>query len=149
MHQLRFTQTLPIDIETAWRFFSDPSKLKEITPADMGFIITSEMPEKMYAGLIVSYIVSPVLRIPMTWVTEITHVKHLEYFVDEQRLGPYQIWHHEHHFKEVEGGVEMIDILSYRVPFGFIGKIANFLFVKSKILDIFSFRERKLNNFFK
>jgi len=115
----------------------------------MGFHVKNQIPEKIYEGLMIEYTVTPLMGIPMNWITEITHVKDHEYFVDEQRKGPYKIWHHEHHFKVVEGGVEMEDILSYVLPLGILGKIAHALFVKSKVREIFDFRNKKVEEIFK
>lgn len=145
---LKTTLLLPIPMEQAWDFFSSPQNLNEITPSDMTFNITSEIPEKMYEGLIITYNVSPILKLPITWVTEITHIKEHSYFVDEQRKGPYRIWHHEHHFREVPGGVEMTDLLYYDVGKGIFGAIASALFVDRKVHQIFNFREKKLKEIF-
>lgn len=149
MHFLKTVQRLPIDIKTAWDFFSSPDNLKIITPEKMGFEVTSEYREKkMYPGMIITYKVHPLLGIPLKWATEITHVEDYKYFVDEQRFGPYKFWHHQHKFYEVEGGVEMVDILHYKVGFGFIGKIMNSLFVKRQLEEIFRFRYNKLEEMF-
>ena len=145
---LKSTLLLPITMEQAWDFFSSPQNLNEITPSDMTFDITSEIPEKMYEGLIIAYKVSPILNIPLTWVTEITHIKEHSYFVDEQRKGPYRIWHHEHHFREVPGGVEMTDLLHYDVGKGFLGSIASALFVDKRVSQIFDYRAIKLKQLF-
>ena len=116
----------------------------------MGFDITSEeLPEKMYSGMIISYKVRPVMKIPMTWVTEITHVVEKKYFVDEQRIGPYSFWHHQHIIQEVNNGVLMKDIVTYKPPFGFLGKLANGLIIKKQLENIFSYREKVLNAKFK
>jgi ligand-binding SRPBCC domain-containing protein len=148
MTTLEFKLFLPVSLEKAWDFFSTPLNLSKITPAEMNFIIRSELPEKAYPGLIIIYTVSPVAGIPVTWVTEITQVKEPFYFVDEQRSGPYAIWHHEHHFEPVEGGVMMTDKLFYKVPFGVFGKIADVLFVRAKVNRIFSYREKILKQIF-
>ncbi len=140
MYQLKRTQFIPADLQTCWDYFSSPLNLKEITPPSMGFIVKSEVPEKMYEGMIISYNVSPLLGIKMRWVTEITHVKDLEYFVDEQRVGPYSMWHHEHHIKAIEGGVLMTDIVSYQPPLGFLGTIANEIIIKRQLQEIFDYR---------
>lgn len=140
-YQLHKTQKIPATIDKVWDFISSPANLKKITPEYMGFNITSKMlSEKMYPGMIISYKVSPVLGIKMTWVTEITQVKEKEYFVDEQRVGPYSMWHHEHKIEPVEGGVLMTDIVSYKPPFGFLGSIANSLLIKNQLEEIFEFR---------
>lgn len=145
---LKSTQFLPISMEVAWNFFSSPRNLNEITPEDMTFNITSEIPEKMYEGLIIIYKVAPMFNIPLTWVTEITHISEYHYFIDEQRKGPYRLWHHEHHFETVEGGVQMTDILHYDVGKGPFGRIASWLLVDKRVKDIFEFREQKLRELF-
>jgi ligand-binding SRPBCC domain-containing protein len=140
-YQLHKTQKIPATIEQVWDFISSPANLKKITPESMGFNITSKMlSEKMYPGMIISYKVSPVFGIKMTWVTEITHVKEKEYFVDEQRVGPYSMWHHEHKIEAIEGGVLMTDIVSYKPPFGFLGSIANSVLIKKQLKEIFDYR---------
>jgi ligand-binding SRPBCC domain-containing protein len=140
-YQLHKTQKIPATIEQVWDFISSPANLKKITPEYMGFNITSKMlSDKMYPGMIISYKVSPVLGIKMTWVTEITHVKEKEYFVDEQRVGPYSMWHHEHKIEAIEGGVLMTDIVSYKPPFGFLGSIANSVLIKKQLKEIFDYR---------
>ena len=146
----RFTksQLLPITIDKAWGFLSDPKNLKKITPDYMGFNILEKEDTKMYAGQIIQYIVTPILGIPTKWVTEITHVKDKSYFVDEQRFGPYSLWHHKHFIKEVDGGVEMLDIIDYKIPFGLIGRIANPILVKPKLNEIFDYRKQKLIELF-
>jgi len=140
LYRLETKQVLPISMEEAWDFFSSPDNLKEITPDHMGFDITSPAQKKMYPGMLITYRVSPLLGIKMRWCTEITQVKENQYFIDEQRFGPYKMWHHQHHFKAVEGGVEMKDIVHYGIPLGFLGRIANSLFVKSQLRDIFEYR---------
>ncbi|TAE38391.1 MAG: hypothetical protein EAY66_04170 [Sphingobacteriales bacterium] len=139
-----FEQKLPISLDEAWDFFSSPLNLSKITPKSMNFIITSDYKKltKMYAGMLITYKVSPLWGIKMDWVTEITHVKPGEYFIDEQRFGPFALWHHEHHFKAIDGGVLMTDKLIYGVPFGIIGQIANALVVQKQTNDIFSYREK-------
>ena len=122
IYSLTKKQFLPISLDQAWDFFSSPINLKKITPEYMGFEITSDLGDgKMYPGQIITYVVTPVLGIPMSWATEITHVVDKKYFVDEQRFGPYTFWHHQHWFKTVEGGVEMTDIVNYGLPLGFLG----------------------------
>lgn len=149
MHVLERTIKLPISIEEAWDFFSDPKNLKTITPDYMGFDIISDLSQrKMYSGMIIKYKVTPLLNIPMSWMTEITHVKDKEFFVDEQRVGPYKIWHHQHHFKVIDGGVEMTDIIDYVVPFGFIGRFFEPWLVRPKLEEIFNYRTNKMKEIF-
>ena len=141
-------QNLPITCDQAWDFLSDPNNLKTITPDYMGFEILSGAEKKMYAGQIIQYIVTPVMGIPTKWVTEITQVKDQHYFVDEQRYGPYALWHHKHFIKEVEGGVEMEDIIDYKVPLGILGQLVHPILVKPKLEEIFSYRQKKLVELF-
>ena len=123
--------------------------LETITPESMMFKITSKnKDEKMYPGMIITYIVSPLLKIKLTWMTEITQVKEKSFFIDEQRLGPYTMWHHQHIFKQTEEGILMKDIITYIPPFGIIGKIANFLFIKNKVNLIFDYRNKKIASLF-
>lgn len=148
IYQLQSKQYLPIDLDTAWDFFSDPKNLKTITPDYMGFDIISGADCKMFPGQIIQYLVSPLLGIRTKWVTEITHVIDKQYFVDEQRFGPYALWHHKHFFKAVDNGVEMIDIVDYKLPFGFMGTLVHPILVKPKLEQIFKYRTDKLVELF-
>ncbi len=143
VHTLKRIQRLPISPEAAWDFFSSPVNLKEITPAYMGFHIQSdsEFLKKMYPGQVIAYTVSPLLGIPLFWMTEITHIREGVYFVDEQRIGPYALWHHQHHFKPVPGGgVEMTDLVHYRLPLGVLGRLVHAIFVRRQLNTIFDYR---------
>ena len=144
MTTLKQVQHLPITISQAWEFFATPMNLNRITPPDMSFSITSELPDKMYEGLLITYVVRPFLQIPFYWCTEITHIKEMEFFVDEQRQGPYRFWHHEHHFKETSGGVIMTDLLYYDIGWSFFGWMAGKLWVDAKIRQIFDYRQKVL-----
>ena len=148
IYRFKKSQLLPITINEAWDFLSDPNNLKKITPDYMGFNILEKEDTKMYAGQIIQYIVTPILGIPTKWVTEITHVKDKSYFVDEQRFGPYSLWHHKHFIKEVDGGIEMLDIIDYKIPLGFIGRLVNPILVKPKLNEIFNYRKQKLIKLF-
>ena len=148
LYQLRTKQELPISLEKAWKFFSDPKNLKDITLNEMNFNIISGADKSIYAGQIIQYKVSPVLGINLKWVTEITHVKENEYFVDEQRFGPYSLWHHKHFFKKINGGILMEDIVDYKIPYGLIGQFAHVIFVKKKLEKIFNYRHTKLEKLF-
>lgn len=148
MKRLQTHQWLPISIDQAWDFFSSPKNLNEITPEDMVFEIKSDIPGKMYPGMFIMYSIRPMFNIPMKWVTEITHVEDKKFFVDEQRVGPYHIWHHEHHFQEKDGGVLMTDILHYNVGMSFLGWIASKLFVDKKVKGIFDYRYKILEQRF-
>ena len=148
IYRLHKKQNLPITIEQAWDFLSSPKNLKTITPDYMGFNILSGADRPMFPGQIIQYIVTPVLGIKTKWVTEITHVRDKEYFVDEQRFGPYALWHHKHFIKEIEGGVEMEDIIDYKVPMGILGQLVHPILVKPKLEEIFSYRTKKLEELF-
>jgi ligand-binding SRPBCC domain-containing protein len=137
-------QKLPITIETAWAFLSNPKNLKTITPDYMSFYILSGADRPMFAGQIIQYIVTPILGIKTKWVTEITQVEDQKYFVDEQRFGPYALWHHKHFIKEIDGGVEMEDIIDYKVPMGILGQLVHPILVKPKLEEIFAYRQKKL-----
>jgi ligand-binding SRPBCC domain-containing protein len=141
-------QNFPIDIRTAWDFFLDCRNLSRITPDSLDFRFVGDMPESMYEGMIITYRIRPVLGIPVTWVTEITHVKEPSLFVDEQRFGPFRFWHHKHLFRTIEGGVEMEDIVDYAMPLGPLGSIPHALLVRKKLRDIFDYRERTLIRLF-
>jgi ligand-binding SRPBCC domain-containing protein len=148
IYTLHTKQNLPISVAQAWDFLSDPRNLKTITPPYMGFEILSGADREMYPGQIIQYIVTPVLNIPTKWVTEITHVVDQKFFVDEQRFGPYALWHHKHFIKEIPGGVEMEDIVDYKVPFGILGQLVHPIIVKPKLQEIFDFRRKKLIDMF-
>ena len=138
--QLKKEQFLPISIHEAWNFFATPRNLNAITPSDLTFEFLSDTPDKMYEGLFIAYRLKPIFNIPVNWYTEITHIKEHEYFIDEQRSGPYKLWHHEHHFKQVENGTLMTDILYYDIGKGFIGNLAGALLIDAKIKSIFNYR---------
>lgn len=148
IYRLHQKQNLPITKKEAWDFLSDPKNLKVITPDYMGFHILSGADRPMFAGQIIQYIVTPVLGIKTKWVTEITHVIDGEYFVDEQRFGPYSLWHHKHFIKEIDGGVEIEDIIDYKVPMGILGQLVHPILVKPKLKEIFEYRTKKLEELF-
>ncbi len=149
VYSIKTVQKIPISLETAWDFFSKPDNLKEITPKNLGFnIVSKHHGTKMYAGQIIEYTVRPILGIPLYWMTEITHVADHQYFVDEQRFGPYSMWHHQHHFKAIEGGVEMTDIVHYKLPLWFLGDIANTIMVKAQLRGIFNHRYKAVDERF-
>lgn len=148
VYRLSSKQKLPISVEDAWAFLSSPKNLKTITPKYMSFDIISGAEKPMFAGQIIQYVVTPILGIKTTWVTEITHVVKNEYFVDEQRFGPYALWHHKHFIRPIKGGVEMEDIIDYKIPLGFLGRLVHPLLVKPKLTEIFNFRTKKLIELF-
>lgn len=144
LYQLHSKQSFPISKKEAWDFLSSPKNLQKITPEHMGFKILSGADRPMFPGQIITYKVSPFPGYTTKWVTEITHVKQGDYFVDEQRFGPYALWHHKHFINEIDGGVEMEDIIDYKIPFGVFGQIAHPIVVKKQLSQIFEFREQKL-----
>lgn len=149
VYSLKTVQRIPVSLERAWDFFSSPANLADITPSNLGFhIISKHHGDKMYAGQIIEYTVKPLLGIPLYWMTEITHVQEGRYFVDEQRFGPYSLWHHQHHFKAIEGGVEMTDIVHYKIPLWILGDLAHRLFVRQQLKQIFDFRFKKVEELF-
>ena len=148
IYTLHTKQNLPITLDQAWEFLANPKNLKTITPDYMGFKTLSGDDRPMFAGQIIQYIVTPVLGIPMKWVTEITHVVDQKYFVDEQRFGPYALWHHKHFIKEIPGGVEMEDIVDYKLPMGILGQMVHPFLVKPKLKEIFYYRKMKLVELF-
>lgn len=148
IYTLHTKQNLPISLEEAWDFLSSPKNLKTITPDYMGFNILSGADKPMFPGQIIQYIVTPVLGIPTKWVTEITHVQNKEYFVDEQRFGPYALWHHKHFLKEIPGGIEMEDIVDYKLPMGILGQLVHPILVHPKLKEIFDYRQKKLIELF-
>ena len=142
VYQLKKVQIIPAPVEAVWEFFSSPENLKDITPPQLGFhVLLKSYSDKMYAGQLIEYTVKPLFGIPLYWMTEITHIEPLKYFIDEQRHGPYSFWHHQHHFKELDNGVEMTDIVHYKIPFWFICDIVNLLIVKSQLEKIFDYRK--------
>ncbi|MFD2163529.1 hypothetical protein ACFSJU_14060 [Paradesertivirga mongoliensis] len=149
MHKLKQQQFLPISLEEAWNFFSNPKNLNKITPSNLVFEITSEVPETIYEGLMITYKIKPMLNISTKWCTEITLVKEKEVFVDEQRKGPYALWRHEHRFEALNEGVLMTDTLDYRIGKSVFGWVAGKLFVHKKVREIFSYRQKVLEDRFK
>jgi len=150
IYPFTFEQKLPIPVAEAWDFFSSPLNLARITPPKMNFTVTSSLDadSKIYPGMIITYKVSPLGGVRMNWMTEITHVKEGDYFVDEQRVGPYAIWHHEHHFEPIKGGVLMRDNLHYALPLGILGRIGNALLVEKEVKAIFNFRKKAIDDLF-
>lgn len=145
---LKQEQFLRIGLDEAWSFFSTPRNLNRITPNDMTFEIVSDVPDMMYEGMLINYRLRPMFNIPLRWCTEITHIREKEFFIDEQRIGPYRMWHHEHHFKAVDGGILMTDLLQYDIGKSVIGVIAGKLFVDLRVKEIFSFRYETLETYF-
>ncbi len=149
IHQLIQEQTIPAPLEAVWTYFATPQNLTEMTPPEMNFEIMRGGAESMHAGQMIEYRVSLFPGVKTRWLTEITHVIPQEYFVDEQRIGPYRIWHHEHHFLESENGTHMTDTITYTLPFGPLGDIMHSLWVRYQLKKIFEYRYQKINALFK
>ena len=148
-YQLFRTQKIPASVDEVWEFISSPSNLKRITPPYMGFdIITENLPARMYPGMIIGYKVKPAFGLKMNWLTEITQVSEKEFFIDEQRIGPYKIWHHQHRIKALDKGVLMTDLVTYVPPLAFLGAIANRIMIKNKLNEIFDYRNKMLIEIF-
>ena len=149
IHSIKSVQKIPAALEQVWDFYSSHANLQTITPPYMKFrIISQNDGEKLYSGQEIKYKVRPVLDIPLYWTTEIKEVTPPAYFMDEQRKGPFSIWQHQHFFKAIEGGVEMTDIVLYKNPLGLLGELANVLFIKRQLRNIFAFRFRKMEEIF-
>ena len=148
IHYLHREQTIPAPIETVWEYFCDPKNLNLITPPDMNFEIIAGGSEKMYEGQIIEYRVEFLRGVKSLWLTEIAHVREGEYFVDEQRVGPYRFWYHEHRFEKISGGVKMTDHASYAAPFGFLGDMVHAVWIRNRLKTIFDFRYQKISEIF-
>jgi ligand-binding SRPBCC domain-containing protein len=147
LERLERLQTIPMPLADLWGFFGRPENLATITPPWLGFRVTSAPRETMYAGMIITYTVSPLLGVALPWATEITHCREPHFFVDEQRLGPYRFWHHQHHFREVAGGVEMRDLVHYQLPFGPLGSVASGM-VRRRLETVFDYRREAVQRLF-
>lgn len=147
MYHLKYSQKIPITLNTCWDFFSNPAQLKNLTPEHLCMQPETD-PCEMYAGQIITYTIRPIGNIPLKWVTEITHVQKPDYFIDEQRFGPYKFWHHEHRFKAIPNGVEIIDLIYYQLPLGPLGKLLHAVKVKQDLEAIFAYRKTKLETLF-
>lgn len=149
IYTLTTEQLLHVPIEKAWDFFSSPSNLQKITPSHMGFTITSAVDKKAYAGQIITYKIGLLPGVKSSWVTEITQVKDNQFFIDEQRFGPYSMWHHEHWFESTtDGKTLMKDKISYKIPLGPLGHLAQVIFIKKQLASIFSYRYATLEKLF-
>lgn len=150
VYKIKQQQFLPVSVEQAWKFFASPVNLAKITPPNMLFKVEyiSGDPSEMYAGQIMQYKIGILPGITTDWMTEITHVHKPLYFIDEQRFGPYALWHHQHWFKPVDGGVEMTDEVNYGIPLGILGRLANAVFVEKELKRIFKFRYATIERLF-
>jgi ligand-binding SRPBCC domain-containing protein len=149
VNRLIYTQKISAAIEEVWDFFADPMNLVFITPQEMHMRITNEGTiGRLQKGMIISYKLFPFFDFPVKWSTRITHVDRPRGFEDEQEEGPYEFWHHRHVFKEVPGGVEVTDIIEYKIPFGLFGKMLDMLLIQSRLEYVFAYRRRKIGEIF-
>ncbi|RRO25624.1 SRPBCC family protein [Flavobacteriaceae bacterium 14752] len=148
LYTINKSNILPIGLKEAWAFFSNPNNLQKLMPDDMKFEVKSELPDEIYTGQLIEYMVSPFKGFNTKWVTEITHVERLKYFVDIQLHGPYKLWHHKHFFTEVDDGVLVEDLVHYRVPFGLLGRALRPSVIQPKLDSIFEAREKNLESIF-
>lgn len=147
-YQYKAEQFLPIDLEHAWNFFSNPKNLSKLTPKEMDFTILTDLPPAIFENMIIDYTVKPLFGIPLKWQTKIIEVDYLKHFTDIQSKGPFKSWKHKHEYEAVEGGVIMKDTVDYQMPFGIIGELGNSILVKSRIQDIFTFRKKVLEELY-
>lgn len=150
VHTLLTRQTIPAPITQVWEFFSNPRNLSRITPQGMGFATEAEgLPERIRTGLMITHRLRPFLNVPITWLTEITHVVENQLFIDEQRVGPYAVWHHEHEFHDLGGNrTEMVDRVTYVPPFGPLGELVHPWLIKPELDRVFAYREQALRQLF-
>jgi ligand-binding SRPBCC domain-containing protein len=149
VYKIETVQHVNASVEACWDFFSSPKNLQTITLDNMSFQIQDFDGRRMYPGQLITYTLKPLLGIKINWVTIITVCKENRYFIDEQRFGPYALWHHKHFFEPGEnGGTIMTDIVHYALPLGFLGRIMNTLVVNSKLKTIFDYRRNKIEELF-
>jgi len=148
VHYLIREQIVPTPQQKVWDYFCDPQNLNAITPPDMNFEILQGADSKMYPGQLIEYRVEFVRGIRSRWLTEIAHVRAGEYFVDEQRVGPYRFWYHEHGFQDTPMGTRMTDRVTYVVPFDVLGDLLNAVWIGKRLEQIFDFRRQKIIELF-
>ncbi len=149
INHLYRSQTVDAPLQSVWEFFSNPANLDALTPPELGFRIISPPVNKMYPGQLIEYRIRFLPGLWSRWLTEIAHVEEGRYFVDEQRLGPYKFWYHEHHFIEMATGIEITDRVTYDVGFGIAGWLAEKLWVRRKLNRIFDYRRHMVENAFR
>jgi len=147
--RLKRIQNLPVSQKKAWQFFSNPINLSEITPPWLSFRLTQTVPNSIHAGMLISYRLKPLFGLPVTWISEITHVYEPDYFIDEQRFGPYKFWQHQHLFKAFGDGTQVRDIIHYAIGYGILGRLVQRFIVSPRLEDIFDYRHEKLKQIFR
>lgn len=148
IHSFQQTQLLHMSREEAWLFFSNPQNLPILTPDWMHLRMVGDLAETIYEGMLIKQKIKPLLGIPLTWETEITEIEEYVYFIDEQRVGPYKLWQHEHRLHETSNGIKLIDRLHYALPCGLLGELVHQLTVKRKITEVFAYRYKTLEQLF-
>jgi ligand-binding SRPBCC domain-containing protein len=148
VYRINRDQTVPASLDAVWDYFSKPENLNELTPPDLNFEIVYKDSNTMFQGQLIEYMVQFIPLFRSRWLTEITHVEDLAYFVDEQRIGPYRFWYHEHLFRPVENGTQIIDQVTYQLPFGPIGELAHLIWIKPRLEKIFDYREHQITAIF-
>ena len=148
IYRFQKTQKLPITLNEAWAFLCNPANLSKLTPSEMNMKIITGAEKPMYAGQVIQYSVTPLPGFKTKWISEITQFEDKKYFIDVQLYGPYAFWHHKHFIKEIDGGVEMEDIIDYKVPLGFLGQLIHPILVKPKLESIFKYRTKQLEDLF-
>lgn len=143
-YRLRAEMLVDLPREQVFDFFSDASKLEQITPPWLNFSVLTPMPVEIHEGLLLDYKLK-LHRIPIKWQTEICVWEPSVRFVDRQLKGPYRLWYHEHRFEEVDGKTLVRDDVHY-IPRG--GKLIHRLFVQPDLEKIFRFRQDRLTEIF-
>ena len=146
--RLAYEQTIPAPLNQVWNYFSTPMNLNSLTPPDMEFQIIEGGQKSMYQGQLIEYRIQFLPQLKSRWLTEITHIKEQTYFIDEQRMGPYQFWHHQHHFEQIKSGTRMTDLVTYKLPFGLIGDLVHKIWIGPRLKVIFDYRARQVDMIF-
>lgn len=149
MYQLDREIVLASDPKTVWDFLSTPLNLNALTPPDLHFQVLSPVPEKMYNGLTILYEIHIPVFGKHRWLTEIKHIEEGAFFVDEQRLGPYRFWYHQHRLEALaDGKTRVIDRVSYALPGSLVGVLVHRLWVRKMLEEIFDYRARRMVELF-
>ena len=146
IYQLFRRQVLKLTLQEAWDFFSSPYNLNTITPDFFHVTVTSKVPEKIYAGLMISYRMKAVFGIPMAWLSEVSHCEEPKRFVYQQRIGPFKFWSHEVCLTEQDQGIILEDIMFYAMPLGWLGEFINSVLIANKLEQIFDTRRDYFQN---
>jgi ligand-binding SRPBCC domain-containing protein len=148
LYMMDHRQVIRASIGDVWSFFSDPHNLAKLTPPWLNLVVPEDIPHQVYPGMIITYRIRAFSGIPASWVTEITHIIEEQLFVDEQRFGPYRFWHHQHHFRETDAGIEVRDLIHYSLPLGTLGRFAHAVLVRARLKEIFDYRVNAIRTAF-